>query len=234
MLIRMPDDVDTKDIDAVCEESDRIYRSIYPDADPRFVPWACGWFRTVFGGRYADYQPLDVPYHDLEHTMQGLLCLVRVLYGRHQAGAQPHVPRRAFVLGILAILLHDSGYLKRGGDTDGTGAKYTLIHVDRSRAFAGSFLREQGYSSQDIEAVQSEFRESCHYFGEPADRLRYESPEALIANTPNFWQAYVKPKLDQGCQGMYRFLNDPYPDGDNEYLDRIEANITKAARMAGN
>jgi len=285
MLIRMPDDVDTKDIEAVCAESHRIYRSIYPDAHTGFLPWACGWFRTVFGGRYGDYQPVDVPYHDLEHTMQGLLCLVRLLHGRHKAGAQPHIPRRAFELGVLAILLHDSGYLKRADDTDGTGAKYTLIHVDRSRAFAGSFLREQGFSSTDIDAVQSmiggtainaapselpfptgiertvgcaiasadllgqmsaddyverlpllynEFNESCRYFGEQAQRLRYESPEALIANTPTFWQAYVKPKLEQGCQGVYRFLNDPYPDGDNAYLARIEANVAKAARIAGN
>lgn len=284
MLRRMPVDIDTKDIEAVCAESDRIYRSIYADADPDFLPWARDWFRTVFEGRYGDYLPVDVPYHDREHTMQGLLCLVRLLHGRHKADARPAVPRETFELGILAILLHDTGYLKRAGDTDGTGAKYTLIHVDRSREFAGTFLREQGYTTPDIETVQSmiqgtamdtapadiafasnveravgaalatadlvgqmsaddyvdrlpqlysEFIESYGYFGDQAECLRYESPETLIANTPGFWESYVKPKLDKGCHGMYRYLSDPYPDGDNEYLNRIEANVQKAARMAG-
>lgn len=285
MLRRMPFDVDTKDIEAVCAESDRIYRSIYPDADPEFLPRARDWFRAVFGGRYGDYLPVDVPYHDREHTMQGLLCLVRLLHGRHKADIRPAVPRRTFELGILAILLHDTGYLKRAGDAEGTGAKYTLIHVDRSREFAGSFLREQGYPPPDIEAVQNmirgtamntapaalpfaspierivgaalatadligqmsaddyvdrlpqlyaEFTESCRYFGERAARLHYDSPEALVVNTPTFWESYVKPKLEDGCQGMYQFLNDPYPDGENEYLNRIEANVEKAARMASN
>lgn len=285
MLIRMPGEVDTKDSAAVAAACDRIYRSIYPDADPGFVPRACGWFRTVFGGDYGDYLPVDVPYHDREHTMQGLLCLAQLLHGRHAAGASPTVPRRVFELGILAILLHDTGYLKRTGDTAGTGAKYTLIHVDRSRAFAGEFLAEQGYSPADIETVQrmiegtamdvapadlsfpseaegtvaaalatadlvgqmsaadyvdrlpqlfDEFTESYHYFGARAERLRYESAEALVANTPLFWQSYVKPKLDNGCAAMYRFLNDPYPDGENEYLNRIQANVARAARLASN
>lgn len=285
MLTQMPVDVDTTDIEAVCAESDRIYRSIYTDADPEFLPWACRWFHAVFGGQYGDYQPVDAPYHDRQHTMQGLLCLVRLLHGRHNAGAQPAVPRRMFELGVVAILLHDSGYLKRAGDSEGTGAKYTLIHVDRSREFAESFLHEQGYASPDVEAVKNmiqgtsmntapveipfttstervvgealatadllgqmsapdyverlpqlyaEFTESWRYFGERAHRLRYASAEELIANTPNFWRSYVRPRLEHGCQGMYRYLNDPYPDGDNEYLGRIEANIEKAARLAEN
>lgn len=285
MLIRMPVDIDTKDIEAVCAESGRIYRLMYTDADPGFMPWARDWFQAVFGGRYRDYLPVDVPYHDREHTMQGLLCLARLLHGRHKADARPAVPRETFELGVLAILLHDSGYLKRAGDKEGTGAKYTLIHVDRSREFAESFLREQGYTSPDIETVQnmiqgtamdsapaevsfatgtdltvgaalatadllgqmsaedyverlpqlySEFIESYGYFGDKAECLHYESPETLIANTPKFWESYVKPKLEKGCYGMYRYLSEPYPNGDNEYLSRIEANVEKAARMAGN
>lgn len=278
-------DVDTRDIEAVCAEADRLYRSMYADADPGFLPSARDRFRAVFGGEYGDYLPIDVPYHDREHTMQGLLCLVRLLHGRHKADAQPAIPRQTFELGVLAILLHDTGYLKRTSDTEGTGAKYTLTHVDRSQEFAAAFLHDQGYTARDIETVQNmiqgtamttapvdvpfaneiertvgcalatadligqmsaddyverlpqlyqEFSESCRHFGDRADRLRYESPETLVANTPAFWESYVKPKLEYGCQGMYRYLNDPYPDGDNEYLKRVEANVEKAGRLASN
>jgi hypothetical protein len=30
--------------------------------------------------------------------------------------------------------------------------------------------------------------------------------------------------------GAYRFLNDPYPDGPNYYIDRIESNIARLRR----
>lgn len=279
----MGGDVDTRDINAVCEEARRVYHTMYADASREFVPWARDWFRAVFGGRYGDYQPLDVPYHDQEHTMQGLLCLVRLLHGRSRVEAEPAIPQRVFELGIIAVLLHDSGYLRHAHDTEGTGAKYTLTHVDRSRQFVGSFMPGQGYAPADIRAVQNmiqctamtavpadipfadaaertlgyalatadlmgqmaaddyvdrlpqlyaEFRESYEYYGEEAERLYFESPESLLANTPNFWRFYVKPKLENQCAAMYRYLNEPYPDGENEYLNRIEANIDKAARVA--
>jgi hypothetical protein len=81
--------------------------------------------------------------------------------------------------------------------------------------------------------LYGEFKESCEYYGRRADRLYYESAEALIANTCDFWECYVKPKLENGCDGTYRFLNDPYPDGENVYLTRIEANVekTQSARL---
>ena len=277
-------DINTRDIETVRRECDRIYRSTFVDADPQFLPWACGWFRRIFDGQYEDYLPIDTPYHDREHTMQGLLCLVRLLHGRHRAKAEPGVPRRTFELGVLAILLHDTGYLKHDTDIEGTGAKYTLIHVDRSKDFAAAFMHKQGYTPSDIKAVRNmiqctamnaklkdipfstsservvgyslatsdllgqmsardyvdrlpqlygEFKESCEYYGRRADRLYYESAEALIANTCDFWECYVKPKLENGCDGTYRFLNDPYPDGENVYLTRIEANVekTQSARL---
>lgn len=281
----MPIDVDTKDINAVCRECDRIYRSIYEDADAEFMTWACGWFRFIFSGQYKDFLPIDVPYHDKEHTMQGLLCLARLLHGRCEAGADPHLPKRSFELGVLAILMHDTGYLKHHDDVDGTGAKYTLIHVERSRKFAKGFLFEQGCTPAEIEAVQNmiqctatdvkisdipfaspldrtvgcalatadlmgqmsaddyvdrlphlyaEFMESYEYFGERASRLYYHSTDELISNTPQFWESYVKPKLEEGCDGLYRYLATPYPDGENVYLERIRANIEKAARFSFN
>src|SRR5262249_2487825 len=56
---------------------------------------------------------------------------------------------------LLAILFHDTGYLKKKDDRDGTGAKYTPVHVGRSVMFAGEFLKEKGYSPAQILAVQN-------------------------------------------------------------------------------
>lgn len=270
--------VDTKDVDAVQSRVTDIYSSLFEDADPYYVPKIFTWFKDIFGGNYQDYRPLDVPYHDFEHTMQGTLCLARLLQGRHKANVSPKISRHGFELGLLAILLHDSGYLCRSEDGEGTGAKYTLVHVNRSVAFAKKLMMEKGYSVADVTAVKhmiqctalntkldqipfaaeeirilglalassdllgqmsaddyvdrlpelfAEFRESYEYFGERANHLKYDSVEALMEKTPRFWSEYVKPKLEYGCLGLYKFLADPYPDGCNQYIEKIEENLRK-------
>src|SRR5262245_54196645 len=147
--------VDTRVPHEVEDQVQLIYRSLFPTGDNAFVPRAFDWAARCFTGRYADYQSIDARYHDFEHTLQGTLCLARLLHGRHAVGAKPEVPQHLFELALLAILFHDTGYLKKRGDSQGTGAKYTLIHVDRSADFAAEFLREKGFSPDDIAAVRN-------------------------------------------------------------------------------
>ena len=136
--------VDTKDPTAVEVEVQAACRTMFPGADPMFVPRVFGWAIECFAGNYADYQAIDARYHDFEHTMQGTLCMARLLRGRHFAGTHPQLTQRMFQLGLIAILLHDTGYLKKRDDTEGTGAKYTVIHVARSAEFAQQLLGEKG------------------------------------------------------------------------------------------
>src|ERR1039457_418982 len=145
----------TRNPAAVEAEVQSACREIFPNGDVGFAPRVFGWAKECFTGHYKDYQAIDAPYHDLEHTLQGTLCMARLLRGRHRAGAQPQIAERFFQLGIIAILLHDTGYLKKRGDTGGTGAKYTVTHVARSTEFAAEFLREKGFSPGDIKAVQN-------------------------------------------------------------------------------
>ena len=120
-----------------------------------FVPRVFGWAIECFTGNYRDYQPVDALYHDFEHTLQGTLCLARLLRGRHAAGVHPRLTDRMFQLALAAILLHDTGYLKKRDDTEGTGAKYTVIHVRRSADFAAEVLREKGFRPAEIRSVQN-------------------------------------------------------------------------------
>src|SRR5206468_9111547 len=71
----------------------------------------------------------------------------------HRAGAQPAVDRHWFEFVLLAILCHGTGYLQRREDEEGTGAKYTVIHVARSADFAREFLARQGFSETDQKSV---------------------------------------------------------------------------------
>src|SRR5215467_1802781 len=139
----MFDPVLTKDPAAVEFEVQSAYLAMFPAGDRLFVPRVFGWMLACFSGGYRDYQAVDARYHDFEHTLQGTLCMARLLRGRHSAGAEPRLTQRALELGLMAILLHDTGYLKKRDDTTGTGAKYTIVHVTRSAEFAEQLLTEK-------------------------------------------------------------------------------------------
>ncbi|MBL9211443.1 MAG: hypothetical protein JNL92_13320 [Opitutaceae bacterium] len=118
------------------------------------------WLQTVFRdavdlfeGRNPDYGPIDLHYHDLEHTLQATVCIALLLATRHAAGVVPRISRREFELAVAAALLHDSGYLKLRSDRSGTGAKYTYCHVLRSCAFAATYLPTRGANELEIEVV---------------------------------------------------------------------------------
>ncbi len=276
--------VNTRDPAAVENEVQAAYLEMFPHGDRAFVP---GIFRQAvswFSGQYHDYQAIDAHYHDLEHTLQGILCMARLLRGRHRQPVEPRLTQRMLELGLLAMLAHDTGYLKKRGDTGGTGAKYTLTHVDRSIAFAGEFMLANDFPVRQILAVQnmirctgvnikldsvpfqdplerivafalgtadllgqmaapdyvdklpvlySEFAEAarCSPDGKMKAGGFFASAEDLMQKTPLFWDNYARNKINREFLGLYRFLNDPYPDGPNDYLDRIESNIARLRRQ---
>jgi hypothetical protein len=271
--------IDTSVPDQVEEQVQKIFRGLFPKARPGFVSKAFGWAKQCFLGHYGKYQPIDAKYHDFEHTLQGALCMTRVLEGRHRAQASPMIPQHLVELGLLAVMFHDTGYLKTKDDNDGTGAKYTLVHVDRSAEFAAEFLRPHGYSAEDIQAIKNmirctgvkpdptrlpfsseeerlvgyalatgdllgqmaasdyidklpilyqEFAEANQFSGDNNSRLSgYRDAQDLMNKTFAFWERWVWPRINNEFLGLYKYLNNPYPDGPNPYLDRIKANLAR-------
>jgi hypothetical protein len=274
---------DTKKPSTVEREVSSIYVSMFPEGERFFVPKAFSSIIEAFKGNYRDYHAIDALYHDLEHTLQGTLCLARLLQKRHLLKAQPLLDRKTFELGLLAILLHDTGYLKKRGDVQGTGAKYTFTHVNRSVVFAHELLTEKGYPAEDLLAVEHmirctgvnadlgsiqfkddlertigyavgtadllgqmaaddyvaklpilylEFAECAQYLdGSPTRFNSFTSSEDLMQKTPAFWEKYVLVRINNDFGGLHRFLNDPYPDGPNFYVNRIEANINRIRNL---
>lgn len=171
----------TKDPTAVEVEVQKAYLAMFPHGDRLFVPRVFGWAIECFTGNYADYQAVDALYHDFEHTLQGTLCMARLLHARHRAGGKPSLTEKLFQLGIIGILLHDTGYLKHRNDTKGTGAKYTATHVNRSAEFAKQLLAQKGFAASDILAVQNMIR--CTGIEAPLSRISFQSPlEKIIGH----------------------------------------------------
>jgi hypothetical protein len=169
----------THDPLAVAAQVRSDYQAMFPAGSPLFVPQVFGWAIDAFNGRYSDYLPVDTRYHDLEHTLQGTLCLSKLLRGRSLAQAQPAIPQRVFELAIIAILLHDTGYLKHRSDTVGTGAKYTRTHVLRSCAFAEELLISKSVSAEEIRSVQNMIR--CTGTDAQATQIQFTSEAERVA-----------------------------------------------------
>lgn len=107
----------------------------------------------MFEGHYAGYRGIDMKYHDYEHTMQATICLIHLLEGRSKTFDKPVLLARDWELSLMAVLLHDSGYLKKTDDPAGTGAKYTFVHERRSCDFAREYLPRMGVTASEIEDI---------------------------------------------------------------------------------
>jgi len=269
----------TNDPAAVAEEVQAAYLLMFPDGDKNFIPKAFQWTIDAFTGRNPGYQAVDAHYHDLEHTLQGTLCMARILRGRFLAKPSLPLPQRITELGFLAILLHDTGYLKKTGDNEGSGAKYTAVHVGRSADFAAELLAENRFDAREIVTVQNmicctgvdallkmipfqsdaeritglclgaadllgqmaaddyieklpvlytEFAEAARSTNQKNNVISlFSSARDLLNKTPNFWENYVKPKLDRDFGGQHRYLSNPFPNGPNLYMEKVEANVRK-------
>jgi hypothetical protein len=62
---------------------------------------------------------------------------------------------------------------------------------------------------------------------QPSRIASFASAEELMRNTPMFWEKYVLPKINSDFGKAYVFLNDPYPNGPNPYLQRVEENLAR-------
>jgi hypothetical protein len=145
--------VDTKSASAVAAFVSQKFAAMYPKAGPAQFDRMFGDINRLFTGQHPDFSPIDLRYHDLEHTLQATVCLTQLLENCQLVASAPKIPPRQFELGIAGVLLHDSGYLKLRSDNEGTGAKYTFCHVLRSCAFAASYLPTLGASETEIGGV---------------------------------------------------------------------------------
>ena len=73
----------------------------------------------------------------------------------------------------------------------------------------------------------AEFQESDDFANVPLERRVFKSEEDLVLRSQDFWQHFVKPKLDNDFQSVYRFLERPLQSGRNAYLEAIEANFAR-------
>lgn len=144
---------DTSNPNAVARDVADLQRRLFPDRPAAVLERLFADIRDMFEGRYLDYGPIDLRYHDFRHTLQATLCFAELVAARRAAAAAPALTARDFECGLAAIVLHDTGYLKVRSDRAGTGAKYTYAHVLRSCAVAATYLPTIGFGHEELNLV---------------------------------------------------------------------------------
>lgn len=159
---------------AVCE----LLSALYPTVDLAPVQRGIGVFTGLYAGTLRGYQGCDTWYHDAQHSLDCALAMARLMRGYEaNAAVQEQLGARRAVLGILAALFHDAGYIRRDGDQARNGAEFTFTHVGRSGEFLLDFLPQVGFareaemSSQLVHFTGYELALDAIEVSDPKDRL---------------------------------------------------------------
>ena len=123
-----------------------LFRQVWPGTPLDRLTQAFLDFERLFTGQYPGYFGCDTVYHDLQHSLDDTLAMVRLLAGhdRTHGPEQRLGPERA-LLGLVVALFHDAGYIRRVDETrQRNGAEFTRTHVSRGAQFLARYLPTLG------------------------------------------------------------------------------------------
>ena len=107
---------------------------------------------SLYHGVWPAEQACNTQFHDLRHITDTVLAMARLIHGATIEGR--HFDHRRILMGLVAALAHDSGYIQDMADAAGTGAKYTAVHVERSVDFLARYGRRYGLMPEEIPDCQ--------------------------------------------------------------------------------
>ncbi len=141
---------------AVIAEVRNIFCRHYPAR--AFAPVSRGAriVRELFAGKYPGYRACNTDYHNLTHTMDALLASARIVDGFNIQN--PPLPAPVTINLCCAALLHDTGYIQETWDTEGTGAKYTATHVERSVNFLQKNRDAFRFDDESVRMISNSIR----------------------------------------------------------------------------
>lgn len=131
----------------IFKEIKLIITLLADEYDFDFLDLAFDNIQKIYTGRFPGYQASNTSYHNLDHIMAVALALVRIIHGSH---IHDNVVFEAKILecGLIAAFFHDSGLIQKKSDNEGTGAKYTKLHEERSIQVVREYLTSVGRSER--------------------------------------------------------------------------------------
>ncbi|MEM7082136.1 MAG: HD domain-containing protein [Pseudomonadota bacterium] len=164
---------------AVREAVIDIFDECFAGEDHSRMSRAFDIFRQLFEGELPGYAGCDTIYHDMQHSLDVTLAMARILGGQERAApASEKLGHELCMVGIVAALFHDAGYIRKSDDLEFVnGAQYTKSHVSRSARFLERFMPQFEMDAHINDTVQL-----VHYTGYEVDlnALQFSDPRYRI------------------------------------------------------
>jgi hypothetical protein len=193
----------------VMEEVERVVLLMFPEFN--FKPFHKTFQDVVklFGGEYPGFKECNVHYHDLKHTTDCLMAMVRLIHGASVNGAR--IDQNNVALGLVSALLHDAGYIQCVEDDSGTGAKYTLTHVQRSIDFMKQYFSANGYSAGELQQCVNHLW--CTGLDVRLDEIQFEHNEHAVLGKMLGTADLLGQMADRTYLERLPFLYDEFKEG---------------------
>ncbi|MEJ2723175.1 MAG: HD domain-containing protein [Deltaproteobacteria bacterium] len=146
--IKLYDLVDIYSPEAVLEEVLFTLELISEEFNTSPITTAFDMIIDIFRGSHPHYRACNTHYHDLRHTTDAFLAMARLLHGALLNGEQ--LTEKEINTALVAALFHDTGYIQERGDTEGTGAKFSSEHAEKSAEFLERHGKECGLNQKQV------------------------------------------------------------------------------------
>ena len=147
--VKLYDLVDLANPQSVLNELKYIVSLMVNDFDHAMLEQIYADIKMLFEGDFPGYRASNTKYHDLEHTSSVVLASGRLIHGAFAEGHS--FSAKTIFLGLVGAIFHDIGFIQTDSDVNGSGAKYTIGHEERSIQFMKQYLSQKSFSEQDLE-----------------------------------------------------------------------------------
>ncbi|MFH0977295.1 MAG: HD domain-containing protein [Spirochaetota bacterium] len=154
--IILADLIDLHNSKAVFTEVKKIFCYHYPKTFFKEIEKCYKQVKSLFEGKFSDYNACNTKYHDLMHTLDIFLAAARLMDGYNLK--ETKLSERLAINLLKASLLHDTGYIQEKWDNEGTGAKHTMNHIGRSIAFVMKNRGDLAISKEDVDDIAKMIR----------------------------------------------------------------------------
>jgi len=220
--ITCPERLSLDNSDDVMGEIKNLILLIYKKFNFNQFDQVFGDILKLFNGHYPGYHRCNTFYHDLSHTLDCLLVTAKLIHG---AGLNGIVfTRRDVTLGLISALMHDTGYIQAVEDNTGTGAKYTVSHIERSIEFMRKYFHDHAFPSEYLPICSDFLR--CTGLDVKISEIKFQSREHEILGQILGTADLIGQMANENYLEKLPFLYDEFKEGGvpgyNDTLDLLK------------
>ncbi|MCX7678679.1 MAG: hypothetical protein N2316_05620 [Spirochaetes bacterium] len=168
--------IQTDDPAVVLNEVQKIFKKHHSTASFTPIKESFHLIKKLFNGKFHGYRACNTEYHNFKHTLDAFLATARLLDG----GFTHHPVSSTLCTNLfLSALFHDTGYIQENWDTEGTGAKYTLNHIERSIGFIQKNYHSFHIPYEDVQTICRLIR--CTGLNVDLDKIEFISEDERYA-----------------------------------------------------